>query len=84
MPTQLSDEVRMMRRGVKTFTDMAHKEPITHAISYVEPDGTRDVDFRQMEQHARSWADWCRRDGCKDVLVSPIYSEIEIAAVLHR
>jgi hypothetical protein len=74
----------MMRRDVRTFTDLAHKEPITHAIKYVDPDGTTEVDFRQLEQQAARWADWCRRDGCTNVLVRPIYSEPEIAAVLQR
>lgn len=53
-------------------------EPIAHAISYVEPDGTKEVDFKLTDEKAARWAEWCRRDGCVDVEIRRVYMECEI------
>lgn len=61
-----------MKPLISTFMQLT-REPIAYAISYVEPDGTREVDLWRQERDAARWAAWCRRDGCADVTVKPVY-----------
>lgn len=63
----------MMQRVIRMVADLVHREPLAYAVSYVEPDGTRERDVKEMQRHANAWADWCRRDGCAEVEVEPLY-----------
>lgn len=70
----------MLRR----ITDARHGQsrvPIAFSIRYVEPDGTSDVDVRLHPDDAEAWADWCKEDGCTNVIIAPLYSDREIAAI---
>lgn len=49
------------------------REPIAYAISYVEPDGTRETDVYLSEPMAQWWERLCREDGCEDVEMRPLY-----------
>lgn len=73
--------MRLRRAAIDFLCWVRQWGPIAHAVCYVEPDGTREVDFKQMRRHAVRWADWCRRDGCLRVEVYPLYTEREIKAV---
>lgn len=67
-----------MHRTKRILSDMDHRQPIAHAIFYVELDGSREVDIRQGEEPAREWAAWCERDGCGEVEIQPLYTDQEV------
>lgn len=56
-----------MRRIIRMFTDLLHRGPIAYAISYVEPDGTNEVDVYLSEPMAQWWRRLCLEDGCAEV-----------------
>lgn len=49
------------------------RELLGYAVSYVEPDGTREMDIKDCIECANDWADWCREDGCTEVTIDPIW-----------
>lgn len=80
-------EQSRIERGMdvlRRITDwLRGRRPLGYAVRYVEPDGTCEVDVKSSTPDAEAWADWCKRDGCTDVTIAPLYSNQELALAMH-
>ncbi|WP_129648588.1 hypothetical protein [Peristeroidobacter agariperforans] len=71
-----------MLRSIVQGIRRSFRRPIAHLITYVERDGTPDLDVWSNRMMADIWADHYREDGCTEVTVSPLYEDRELHAAL--